>query len=127
MSAIKYKRIFDSLSGGSGSGSGNLLTGARATGTDTYSATLSPALTSYTTDSLVLINFANANTGASTLNLNGLGAKNIYKDVNKALGPGDLFGEMILAYDGTNFQIVQSGYVEPSTRTLNVYNYNNFS
>ncbi len=49
-----------------------------------------------------------ANTGASTLNVNGLGAKALVKDVNVALTTGDILaGQIITAvYDGTNFQLV---------------------
>lgn len=82
--------------------------GAVATGTDTYAATYAPAPTSYQTGLKVLIKFANANTGAATLNLNSLGAKSIKKNVSEALVSGDIKnGEMLLlAYDGTNFQVV---------------------
>lgn len=52
---------------------------AAATGTNTYAASLSPALTAYADGVRVRIRFVNANTGASTLNINALGAKKIYK------------------------------------------------
>jgi len=50
---------------------------ATTTGTNTYAATLSPAITSYVDGAAFVIKFSNANTGASTINFNGLGAKNI--------------------------------------------------
>jgi len=50
---------------------------AVATGTNTYAATLSPAITSYIDGTKYFIKFPAANTTASTLNINGLGAKNL--------------------------------------------------
>lgn len=51
---------------------------------------------------------ANANTGASTLNVNSVGAKTIVKDVNTALASGDISQNEVISviYDGTNFQMV---------------------
>jgi len=81
---------------------------ATASGTNTYAATLSPAITAYDNDLRVWIRFTNANTGASTLNLNGLGARTIVKNSTQALIQGDIIAGQILnlAYDGTNFQVV---------------------
>ena len=52
-----------------------------ATGTDTYAVTLSPAPTGYAAGMSILVSFANTNTGAATINVNGLGAKAIKNDV----------------------------------------------
>lgn len=48
------------------------------------------------------------NTGASTLNVNSLGAKNIYKLASTALVAGDIISGavVIVRYDGTEFQLV---------------------
>ncbi len=83
-------------------------TNAAATGTDTYAATLTPAITAYASGQEFTIRFANANTGPATININGLGAKDIRKGVSTALVAGDILaGRAIrLHYDGTNFQIV---------------------
>ncbi len=110
--AIKYKRIFSSSASGGGSGSGTSLIGFVASGTDTYSATPNPALTSYVTETAILIKFTNANTGAATINLNGLGAKAIVKGVSTALVAGDIVAgmELLLIYDGTNYQIDNRAY-----------------
>jgi hypothetical protein len=77
-------------------------------GTDTYTATLVPAISAYVTHHYYLIKFVNANTGAATLNLNGLGAKSIVKSGSNPLILGDIAAGQILelAYDGTNLQIV---------------------
>jgi len=79
-----------------------------AAGTDTYTAALSPAITAYIAGVPYYVQFVNPNTGASTLNLNGLGAIAIKKNVSVALVSGDLVANIIgiLIYDGTNFQLV---------------------
>lgn len=84
---------------------------ATASGTDTYTASITPAISSYVNTQRFFIKFTNANTGASTLNLNGLGAIPIKKSVSTALASGDILAGQILclAYDGTNFQIVGGG------------------
>ncbi len=48
---------------------------------------------------------ANANTGAATLNVNGLGAKSIVKNVADALEAGDIAANQVadVIYDGSNF------------------------
>jgi hypothetical protein len=82
--------------------------GATASGTDTYSATITPAITAYVEWQRFYIKFTNANTGASTINLNSLGAKSIVKNGSTALSASDINAGQILClvYDGTNFQIV---------------------
>lgn len=84
---------------------------ATASGTDTYAASLSPAITSYPTNLKVYIKFTNGNTGPSTLNLNSLGATAIVKSGGTALASGDITSGQILClvYDGTNFQVVGGG------------------
>jgi hypothetical protein len=79
-----------------------------ATGTNTYAATLSPAIGSYVAGQKLFVNFTNANTGASTINVNSLGVIAIKKNVSSALVAGDLpaGGIGLLVYDGTNFQLL---------------------
>ena len=86
---------------------------ATASGTDTYTATISPAIAAYVTNQRFQITFTNANTGGSTINLNALGAKTLVKNGNVALTLGDIPAGVVLViiYDGTNFQIVGSGNV----------------
>ncbi|QKJ33037.1 collagen-like protein [Mucilaginibacter mali] len=83
---------------------------ATASGTNTYTATIFPAITAYNSTQRFYILFTNANTGAATLNLNSLGAKAIKKNVSVTLSTGDILAGQILclAYDGTNFQIINS-------------------
>jgi hypothetical protein len=80
------------------------LTTYSASGTDTYTATIPNVSLA---DKLVLkINFVNPNTGASTININSLGAKNIYKKGGDAVSAGDLDGIVIITYDGTQFHLL---------------------
>lgn len=78
-----------------------------ASGTDTYAVTLAPVPGSYVTGTVYTVTFTNGNTGASTLNANGLGAKAIQLN-GAALTSGQIgAGEKLsLMYDGTQFQIV---------------------
>lgn len=73
-----------------------------------YVVTLAPALPAYITGMLIQFKAAAANTGASTININGLGAVAIKKRVNAALTANDIMANQIvtMVYDGTNFQLV---------------------
>lgn len=66
------------------------------------------APTSYIAGLTLVIKITNTNTGAATLNVNSLGAKNITKRGASALVGGDLQASsvMVLVYDGTQFQII---------------------
>ncbi|MBB6131326.1 collagen-like protein [Mucilaginibacter lappiensis] len=81
-----------------------------ADGTDTYTGNVEPAITAYRTGAKYLIKFTNANTGAATLNLNGLGAIPIVKNVSRALAANDISAgaAISLMYDGNlpAFQII---------------------
>lgn len=87
----------------------NLGAYAVASGTNTYTATI----TGYTlvTGQTVRIKFTNANTSASTLNINGLGAKSIVKGNGSALSSGNIKAGQIcnLVYGGSNFQLLGEG------------------
>jgi len=73
-----------------------------------YIANLSPALATYTAGVLVQFKASNANTTASTVNINGLGVKTIKKSNGNDLSGGEIVsGQVVeLEYDGTNFQII---------------------
>lgn len=75
-------------------------------GTDTYTG--SSDIVAYGSGESILCIFTNANTGAATLNLNGLGAKAIQKNGSTALASGDILAGQPywLLYDGTDYQIV---------------------
>lgn len=78
-----------------------------------YATTLAPAATAYTTGMVVCFKAGNACTGASTLNVNALGTKNIFRS-GAALVTGDIFAGQIVTcvYDGTQFQLVSACYAK---------------
>jgi hypothetical protein len=82
---------------------------ADAGANDTYAITLSPAPAAYTTGMVVRFKANTINTGAATLNVNGLGAKTIVKGVSTTLDSGDIAASQFITvvYDGTNF-VMQS-------------------
>jgi hypothetical protein len=80
------------------------------TGTDTITGTMSPALTAYAAGQLFYFVANAANTGAVTINIDGLGAKSITRDGATALAAGDInSGEFVVViYDGTRFQMINA-------------------
>jgi len=80
-----------------------------ATGTDTYTVTLSTGMSALTVGLPFYVKFGITNTGAATLAVNGLAATAIRKGTGgaTALSASDLVVTKIytLIYDGTNFQI----------------------
>lgn len=82
-----------------------------ATGVDdAYAITLSDVVNAYVAGMAVVVKFPNANTGPATLNVNGLGAKAINKNVTVALSAAEIKAGQIfyLVYDGANFQLIGS-------------------
>ena len=79
-----------------------------AGGTTTYTLTPSPAITAYATGQEFVIKMNATNTGASTINISGLGAKSLTKSGATALSSGDLAidGIYAITYDGTQFQVI---------------------
>src|SRR3990167_6274277 len=79
------------------------------TGVDTYIASFKRAdVIAYYVGLKIVGKFTSENTGASTINLNSLGAKTIKKDVGTDLAAADILagGVYTLIYDGTNFQLI---------------------
>jgi len=83
----------------------NLIT---VTGTNTLIGTSVPPETSYSAGMTLSFIPINTNTGAVTLDLDGLGAKNIYSGGSAPMIPGQLIaGAMVFVeYDGTRFQLL---------------------
>jgi len=77
-------------------------------GTDTITATVSPALTAYAVGQMFAFVAAATNTGAVTINISSLGAKSIKKNGSANLIAADLTLNYlyVIIYDGTNFQLV---------------------
>lgn len=91
---------------------------ATASGTNTYTATLSPVPAGYVTNQKYTITFTNASTGAATLNLNGLGAEAIQlRQSAIASGTIPALSTLILEYDGTQFQIIGQPFTNTGTVT----------
>ncbi len=85
---------------------------AVATGTaNTYAVTLSPAPTAYADGMAVCVKINVASTGASTVNVNGLGAKTILDSLGNAITAGGLKAATpyTLRYNGTNFIVQGKG------------------
>lgn len=81
-----------------------------ASGTNTYTATI-PGVKALVEGISIKVKFANANTGTSTLNINGLGAKSIRKGNGNTLSGGNIkVGQILhLVYTGSNFQVLGEG------------------
>ena len=78
------------------------------TGTaNAHIATPGIPVTAYNAGLRIRLKAANANTGAATVNVSGLGVKNILRSDGTALQSGDIKANQILdlTYDGTNFQL----------------------
>tara|TARA_Y100001938_G_scaffold25227_1_gene33493 strand:+ start:8853 stop:10061 length:1209 start_codon:yes stop_codon:yes gene_type:complete len=87
---------------------GALSYAADAGAADAYAITLSPAITAYASGQKFTFKATNANTGASTIDVNAVGAKAIKKQNDQDLESGDIeAGQIVeIEYDGTNFQML---------------------
>ncbi len=81
--------------------------GVDAGSDDTYVITLSPVPAALQAGQVFHFDANTANTGAATLNVNGLGAKTIKKLHDQDLATGDIEAgqHVTVIYDGTNFQM----------------------
>ncbi len=82
--------------------------GVSAGSTNAYTLNLNPAPSQYIAGMEIAFQANAANSGGVTLNVNGLGSKNIFKSVSTALTANDILNGQIVKviYDGTNFQIM---------------------
>lgn len=82
--------------------------GVDAGSTDDYVATIAPVPDGYVTGGLYILVAATANTGAATVNFNGLGAKTIVKAVSTTLSNNDILANMycFMVYNGTNMVLL---------------------
>lgn len=78
--------------------------------TDAYAVTMVPAPPAYSKGMKLVFKANTTNKGASTINVNGLGAVAIKKNVNVDIEDGDIkAGQLIeVVYDGTNFQMIST-------------------
>lgn len=81
---------------------GSSIPKATASGTDTYTATIS-GVTTYNDGDAYLIRFTNGNTDAATLNISGVGTRALYRNNDGPLIGGDIWdgGEMLCIYNST--------------------------
>jgi hypothetical protein len=102
---------------------GHAIYAADSVGTDSYAITLSPAPASLVTGMCVRFKAATANTGACSLNVNGLGATAIKKDVNVDPLDNDIKANQIVEviYDGTNWQMISKSSNAPTITTPVAY------
>lgn len=84
-----------------------------SSGTDTITASVTPAITAYVTGQKYHFKAGGTNTGAATINLNSVGALAIKKGSagSTALAANDIVtgGMYVVLYDGTNMQLLNPG------------------
>lgn len=83
-------------------------------GTNTVTATAAISMTAYATNQVFAFVPANTNTGATTANLNSIGAKNVFWNGVACVG-GELRQNIPakILYDGTQFHIIANGFNAP--------------
>jgi hypothetical protein len=86
---------------------GGGLRSGTASGTNAYTVTIS-GVTGYADGDTYAIKFTNGNDDDSTIDINGLGVKNLFKQANIQVTGGDIVSgqELIIIYDGTQFQCI---------------------
>ena len=82
-------------------------------GTDTITGTAVPSISSYTAGNMFNFVAAGTNTGAATININGIGAVSITKNGATALDAGDISSGKVytIVYDGAQFQVDIAGSI----------------
>lgn len=88
--------------------------------TNNVVVTLSPVPTQYTAGMEFRVKMANAPTGATVINANGLGNKSVVKSGGVALAGAEwAIGDIVsFKFDGTNFQVPSSGLSTESIKQL---------
>lgn len=94
---------------------------ATASGNNVLNLTLSPAPTAYTPGMIINFKVVANNTGSVSVNLNGLGAKQLFKNVVESLEANDLVTNQMTAiiYDGFNFQFLATPYAKKANKLAN--------
>lgn len=105
---------------------GSIVVLSSVAGTNTITATAPLSMAAYAAGQTFRFTAANTITGATTINLNGLGAKAITKLGTLALVPNDIVaGQVVqITYDGTQFQMAQTPganfFIGNTTRDLSL-------
>lgn len=92
-------------------------------GTDTITASAGLSMTAYATGQKFSFVAAGANTGAATININGIGVQHIKKGGTTALAAGDIPSGTVatICYDGTNFQLTNPASISVSLSANNTW------
>jgi len=92
---------------------------------NTYAVTCSPVPAAYATGMKITFKATNANSGASTLNVNALGTKTIKRYGTTDLSSGDIAaGQLVtVIYDGTNFLMVSIPTTVPASAMTDAGSY----
>ena len=90
-----------------------------SSGTNTVTASATPAIAAYAAGQTLRFKAGGTNTGAVTLNLNSLGAKAVQKR-GAALVAGDVTANNVVeaVYDGTQFQLISPTAVNAASTTV---------
>ncbi|ABK44230.1 hypothetical protein Mmc1_1722 [Magnetococcus marinus MC-1] len=93
---------------------GSLTHGSESGTTNSYLLTLAPGLTGYQAGQLFSFVATHSNSGAATININGLGAVAIKKQVTQDLAAGDIAtGSVVMVvHDGSHFQLLNAATLE---------------
>lgn len=99
----------------------NLIT---VTGTNTLIGTSVPPATAYVAGMTLSFVVVNTNSGAVTIDLDGLGAKNIYIGSSGVLSGGELVAGQLaqIEYDGTRFQLAVAAIADGSITSAKLAN-----
>jgi hypothetical protein len=91
---------------------GNSLSFVSVTGTDSLIGSLTPPLAAYATGAMYSFIVQNTNTSSVTLNIDGLGAKDVLRNGTDPIQSGDLVAGniVVVLYDGTSFQLISVGF-----------------
>ncbi len=101
---------------------GSTIYAADSESDDTYVITLDPVPPAYTVGMVINFKANTVNTGAATLNVNGLGAKTIKRNGDQDLSSGDIKADQVVTvvYDGTDFQMQSQTGTVPGGTKINV-------
>jgi hypothetical protein len=86
------------------------------TGTDTLTGSMTPVLTAYAAGNQFSFVAVNTNTGAVTINIDGVGVKSITKNGTTALVAGDIVSGsiVVIEYDGTRWVVIFDSTSSPN-------------
>jgi hypothetical protein len=98
----------------------NIIYGSSVSGTNSITFSTTPTITAYEAGQEFIFYAANTNTGSVTINVDGIGAQNVYQQTGSgvaALTAGEIVAnqEYIVVYDGVQFELINTTYNYSST------------